>query len=175
VADHTSPDTQKTAPAATPTVTSTATSALPRRLVFKTPSVALVVVVFLAVCESTIALALPWFSLLYLIPVGIAVWVLRTRTVIDQDNIVVRRVFSRRVIAWSDVASLRLRDQKWLNAVLADDTEVPLPSVRTRHLPVLALITGGRLADPTAHVEPAESIESTPAPGVPDTREGGVA
>jgi hypothetical protein len=34
-------------------------------------------------------------------------------------------------------------------AVREDDTSVALPFVRTRHLPALALVSGGRLDDPT--------------------------
>lgn len=122
---------------------------LPRRLVFRPPAVSLVVLVVAAVCASPVALALPWFWLLYLIPLGGVVWVLRTRTVVDADKLVVRRTFHRTRIPWHLVASLRMRDKKWLTAVLSDGSEIALPEVRTRHLPVLALITGGRIADPT--------------------------
>ena len=54
----------------------------------------------------------------------------------------------------SDKQNARIEHDKALGrvmtAVLKDDTEVPLPAVRTRHLPALALISGGRLDDPLA-------------------------
>lgn len=145
---------------------------LPSRLVFKVPMVALVVLAFVVVCESTVALALPWFSLLYLIPLVGAVWVLRTRTVIDSSGLLVRRMFTRRLLPWSEVASLRVREGKWLAAVLADGSEVTLPEVRTRHLPVLSLITGGRIADPT---EPAQEATREPESDDAGTDDAGTA
>ena len=125
-------------------------SKVPSRLVFRIPSVALLGVLFLAVCESAVALASPWLRLLYVAPVAIAVWILRTRTVAYADRLLVRRVFSRRVLPWSRIVSLRIHDGKWMRAVLADGSEISLPAVRTRHLSALALITGGRLSDPLA-------------------------
>jgi hypothetical protein len=135
-----------------------------RRLVFKPPRISLVVLAFLVVCESTVALAAPGLWLLYLIPVAGAVWVLRTRTVVDLDTVTVRRVFTRRSLSWAAIASLRLRDRRWVSAVLTDGAEITLPEVRARHLPVLAMITGGRIADPT---EPRAA--ETTAAGVTDT------
>jgi hypothetical protein len=125
---------------------------LPRRLVFRVPGSSLVAVVFLAMCSSWVAVASPWFTLVYLVPLGLAVWVLRTRTVVDADKLVVRRVLTRRELPWSSVASLRVADRKWVRAVRVGGGEVVLPTVRTRHLPALALVSGGRLSDPT---EPA--------------------
>jgi hypothetical protein len=125
---------------------------LPSKLVFRVPGSSLVAVVFLAMSASWVAVASPWYTLVYLLPLGFAVWVLRTRTVVDADRIVVRRVFSRRELPWSSVASLRVADRKWVRAVRSDGVEVVLPTVRTRHLPALAIVSGGRLSDPT---EPA--------------------
>lgn len=125
---------------------------LPSRLVFRVPGSSLVAVVFLAMCSSWVAVASPWFTLVYLVPLGLAVWVLRTRTVVDADKLVVRRVLTRRELPWSSVASLRVADRKWVRAVRVGGGEVVLPTVRTRHLPALALVSGGRLSDPT---EPA--------------------
>lgn len=148
--DHTTDETTRTEAAAGPRQ-----PRLPRRLVFKPPMISLVVLAFLVVCESTVALALPYFWLLYLIPLGGAVWVLRTRTVVDAQTVVVRRVFTRKALPWSGIASLRLRDRRWVAAVLTDESEVVLPEVRARHIPVLALITGGRIADPFEAAEKA--------------------
>jgi Bacterial PH domain len=123
--------------------------ALPSRLVFRIPASALVAVVFMAMCSSWVAVASPWFALIYVLPVGVAVWLLRTRTVVDADKLVIRRMVTRTVLPWSAIAALRVADRKWVRAVRTDGGEVVLPTVRTRHLPVLALISGGRLPDPT--------------------------
>jgi hypothetical protein len=121
--------------------------ALPRKLVFRIPLVSVLGVLFLALCESWVAFSAPVLAVLYLIPIGLAWWLVRTRTTVDADTIVVRRAFTTRTLPWSGVASLRMRDRKWVAAVLADDTEVVLPTVRTRHLSVLALVSG-RIDDP---------------------------
>jgi Bacterial PH domain len=122
---------------------------LPSRLVFRVPGSALVAVLFLVLCASPLAVAAPWLALVYVIPLGMAVWLLRTRTVVDTENLVIRRVLTRTVLPWSAIASLRVTDRKWVRAVRTDGGEVVLPTVRTRHLPALALMSGGRLPDPT--------------------------
>jgi len=122
---------------------------LPGRLVFRVPGSALVAVLFLVLCASPLAVAAPWLALIYLIPLGLAVWLLRTRTVVDTEKLVIRRVLTRTVLPWSAITSLRVADRKWVRAVRTDGGEVVLPTVRTRHLPALALMSGGRLPDPT--------------------------
>ena len=119
----------------------------PKKLVFRMPTVALLGVLFLALCESWVAFSAPVLAVLYLIPIGIAWWVLRLRTTVDAEKIVVRSAFGKRTLPWSAVSSLRVRDRKWVAAVLADGTEVVLPTVRTRHMSALALVTG-RIDDP---------------------------
>ncbi len=123
---------------------------LPSRLVFRIPGSALVSVLFLAMCSSFVAFSSPWLTLLvFLLPLGLAVWLLRTRTVVDAEKLVIRRVLTRTVLPWSAISALRVADRKWVRAVRTDGGEVVLPTVRTRHLPALALISGGRLPDPT--------------------------
>ncbi|HEX4701835.1 MAG TPA: PH domain-containing protein [Pseudonocardiaceae bacterium] len=123
--------------------------ALPSRLVFRIPMSALVAVVFMMLCASWVAVASPWLALIYMLPIGVAVWLVRTRTVVDVDKLVVRRVLTRTELPWSAITALRVDDRKWVRAVRTDGGEVVLPTVRTRHLPALALISGGRLPDPT--------------------------
>ena len=111
------------------------------------------------------AVASPWYLFVYLLPAGAAVWVMRTRTEVDADRIVVRRVLTRTVIPWGAVTSLRLPDKGWLRVVRTGGGEIPLPTVRTRHLPALALISGGRISDPTSPESsaqnPSDPSEST--------------
>jgi hypothetical protein len=123
--------------------------ALPSRLVFRIPMSALVAVVFMMLCASWVAVASPWLALIYLLPIGVAVWLVRTRTVVDMEKLVIRRVLTRTELPWSAITALRVDDRKWVRAVRTDGGEVVLPTVRTRHLPALALISGGRLPDPT--------------------------
>lgn len=123
---------------------------VPRRLVFRVPASSYVVIAFLALCVSFVAVASPVATLVYLLPLAAVVWVMRTRTEVDAERLVVRTVFFRTVLPWSKVASLRVAERRWIRAVRTDGGEITLPTVRTRHLPALALISGGRLTDPTA-------------------------
>jgi Bacterial PH domain len=125
---------------------------IPRRLVFRVPGIAVLAALLLALGATPFAFGAPGLYVVYLLPAGLAVWVLRTRTVADADGLAVRRVFSGRRLPWSALKGLRLTRQARVRAVLTDGTEVALPAVRTRHLPALALISGGRLDDPTGDV-----------------------
>ena len=156
---------------------------IPRRLVFRIPSVALIGVLFAFASGSVVALAGPiWLLSFYLIPIGIGIWVLRTRTVVQAEEIRVRRLLTARRVDWSDLAGLRVRERKWVRAVLTDGDEVALPCVKPRHLPVLALMSGGRLPDPTepaaaatqpTATEPAAADDEAPAPPAKNGSETG--
>jgi hypothetical protein len=168
-ADDTAPDTTTTSDttAASDTATTSDTAAtpdtgagpgaaavpgvrrMPRKLVFRVPGSAYIGVVFLIMCASFVAAASPWFILVYLLPLAVAVWLSRTRTEVDAERLVIRRVLTRTVLPWSAVASLHLADRHWIRAVRTDGREITLPTVRTRHLPALAVISGGRVTDPT--------------------------
>jgi hypothetical protein len=117
--------------------------------VFRVPSVAILAAALLAVAATPFAFAQPGLQVIYLVPLGLAVWVVRTRTTVDTDGIVVRTLFQHKTLRWDAVASLRVDKRSRLHAVLTDKSEVPLPAVRTRHLAVLAHVSGGRLTDPS--------------------------
>ena len=123
---------------------------------FRIPATAVLGAGLLAVAATPLALSAPGLQTIYLVPIALSVWVLRTRTTVDQDGIVVRTMFGRRAMPWDTVRSLRLDPRSRVRAVLADETEVVLPAVRTRHLPVLAAVSHGRLADPTATAKPED-------------------
>ena len=123
---------------------------VPSRLVFRTPAVAVLAALLLALGATPFAVGAPYFYLIYLVPLGLIVWVLRTRTTADRDGIAVRRLFTSRRLPWSALKGLRLTKRAGVHAVLTDDREVTLPAVRTRHLTALAVISGGRLDDPLA-------------------------
>lgn len=122
---------------------------------FRTPSVSVLAALLLALCATPFAVGAPGFALIYLVPLGLIVWVLRTRTIADADGLAVRRVFTKRSLPWSSLKGLRLTKRAGVHAVLSDDSEVTLPAVRTRHLTALALVSGGRLDDPLDAPRPA--------------------
>jgi hypothetical protein len=95
------------------------------------------------------AFAAPWLFLVFLVPIAAIVLVLRLRTTADADGLVARTAFGRHELAWNDIRALRVSERSWVRAVLDSGREQVLPSVRTRHLPALSLISGGRLDDPS--------------------------
>ncbi|NIH84961.1 hypothetical protein FHX45_001854 [Amycolatopsis granulosa] len=121
-----------------------------RKAVFRIPLIALLAVVFLAVCMIPAAFAdVPGLWVMYVVPIALAVFIVRTRTVASSRGLSVRTVFSHRELPWSSLKGLAISDKAKVRAVLADGSEVPLPSVRTRHLPVISLVSEGRMKDPT--------------------------
>jgi hypothetical protein len=123
---------------------------VPSRLLFRVPATAVLAALLLAVAAVPFAFGAPGFYVIFLVPIGLIVWVLRYRTTADAAGLTVRRVLTRRALPWSSLKGLRLTKRAGVRAVLTDDTEVALPAVRTRHLPALALVSGGRLNDPLA-------------------------
>lgn len=116
--------------------------------VFRPTPLSILGVIALAVCATPVAFGAPWLWLIYLVPVGLLVWVLRTRTVADAETLTVRRILHTRRVPWSQISSLRLGDRSRVSAVLTGGAELPLPAVHVRDLPRLAAASGGRLPDP---------------------------
>ncbi|QRP44537.1 PH domain-containing protein [Amycolatopsis sp. FDAARGOS 1241] len=121
-----------------------------RKAVFKIPNTAYMAIALLTVCVTPIALGeingLQW---LYIFPVALFVFVLRTRTVATRAGLEVRTVFGKRDLPWSALKGLAITDRARVRAVLGDDTQITLPTVRTRHLPVLSLVSEGKIKDPS--------------------------
>jgi hypothetical protein len=119
-----------------------------QRAVFRLPLVALAAVVLLAAGATPMAFAAPGLWLIYLVPLALAWCVIRYRTEADAGGIRVRHAFTSRRLSWDDVIGLRLRGSGWVRAELRDGDRLALPAVRTGDIPALALVSGGRLADP---------------------------
>jgi hypothetical protein len=124
-------------------VSSSATS----RVVFRVSPLMILFALALAVCAIPVAFGAPYLWLIYLLPVGIVVWTLRTRTVVDADEIRVRRLAGGRRLPWEAVDGLRVDRRNTVHAVLTGGGEVTLPAVYARDLPALAEASGGRLPD----------------------------
>jgi hypothetical protein len=67
------------------------TSATPRA-VFRVSPLVVLFALFLGVCAIPVAFGAPYLWLIYLVPVGIVAWTLRTRTIVDADGLRVRRL-----------------------------------------------------------------------------------
>ncbi len=129
---------------------------VPSKLLFRVPPTAVLGALLLAVAAIPFAFGAPGFYVIFLVPIALIIWILRTRTIADADGLTVRRVLTKRALPWSSLKGLRLTKRARVRAVLTDDTEVALPAVHTRHLPALALVSGGRLPDPLAPVSDSE-------------------
>jgi len=133
--------------------------------VFRIPATAVLGALLFAVTATPFAWAAPGLAVVYVVPVFAIAWVLRVRTTADGEKLVARTLFRRHVVPWSGVRAFRVSERSWVRAVVEGGKELPLPNVRTRHLPALSLISGGRLADPTE--EPAEKEPEAGAPTEP--------
>jgi Bacterial PH domain len=127
----------------------TVSTAGPAHAVFRVSPLVVLFALALAVCATPVAFGAPFLWLVYLVPLGIVVWTLRTRTVVDAEGLRVRRVVGGRRVPWDGVAGLRLDDRSRVHAVLDGGGELTLPAVHVRDLPALAAASGGRLPDPT--------------------------
>ncbi len=110
--------------------------------------VALIPVVFLTLCAVPFASASPWTALVLLVPLLVAVWVLRVGVDVDTDAITTRGLVGRRRVAWDDLAGIRVDRDARLRLVTTGGGEVRLPVLRARDLPRLAGWSGGRIDVP---------------------------
>ncbi len=126
---------------------------------FRVPLTALIGVFGLLVCMTPVAFGVPGLQVMYLGPLALAVWLVRTRTVVGLETMVAYRAWGSRSIAWSDIAGLRIDDRSRVSAVLRAGDEVGLPTVRARDLPVLAALSQGRLPDSLGEVRERPASE----------------
>ncbi|UOY01459.1 PH domain-containing protein [Blastococcus sp. PRF04-17] len=109
---------------------------------------ALLPVLILVFCVVPLALASAWTLVLLLIPVAVAAWVLRVGVDIGDDGITARSLAGSRTVSWTELAGIRIDERNALWLVTTAGTEVRLPVVRTRDLPRLAALSGGRVDVP---------------------------
>ncbi|WP_019203971.1 PH domain-containing protein [Tsukamurella sp. 1534] len=133
------------------------------RVVFKHPGIALLGVALFAVCLAPIAgpwtvgravdggtasmglQVLGWAVLL--VPLLVAVWILRVRTVIGPDGIRSVRIPGTTAIGWDEVSGIRIGRNGAVYAVRTDGSEVRLPAVTVSQLPRVSVASGGRIPD----------------------------
>ncbi len=109
---------------------------------------ALLPVGLLAVCVVPLAFAAPWTPVLLLIPLAVALWVLRVGVDITEDGLTVRAALGQRQVPWTSVAGIRVAPRGDLWLVTTGGTEVRLPAVRARDLPAIGRASEGRIPVP---------------------------
>lgn len=130
------------------------------------PTVSLVALGFLTLSLSPIAFQGGAWFLLLLIPLALAVWVVRSRTRVDAEGLRVRRVVGTRTLPWTRVSTLRLVERGWVRAVDTDGGELVLRGVRVRDLGRVGEASGGRIrvpgpAEAAAAEEHRRELEAT--------------
>lgn len=110
--------------------------------------VALLPVVFLAVCVLPLAFAATWTLVFLLVPVLAAAYVLRVGVDVGDRGVTVRSLAGSRSVPWAEVAGIRIGERGALSLVTTRGTELRLPALRVRDLPRLAAVSGGRIPAP---------------------------
>jgi hypothetical protein len=126
-------------------------------LVFRLPRSAYLAVLFLLFCVTPLALASSggdqsavvgptWRLILLAIPVIAAIFIARTRTVVDDRGFRVRAAFASTTLPWERLQGLSITGR----AIYAVDREggaLRLPCVRVPDLAAIAQASGGRLPE----------------------------
>ena len=112
--------------------------------------IGLLAVVLLAFCVLPLATATPWLLFALVLPLIALAWVLRVGVDIGPAGVTVRALLGHRFIPWSDVAGLRSSNRGDLSLVLTTGRRLRLPTLRARHLSLIAAASGGHVPDPKA-------------------------
>lgn len=92
---------------------------------------------------------LPWFIHipLLVLPVVFALWVLRTKTIVDDRGITAQPAFgTARTAKWKEIQGVGFQRSKAF-AALADGSDLKLPAVTFNSLPKLEQASAGRIPD----------------------------
>jgi hypothetical protein len=106
---------------------------------------ALLPVLLLAICCVPLAAVSWWATLVLLVPLALAVWVLRTSVDVGDEGITVHSLTGSRSVPWGQTAGIRVAPRGDLWLVTTHGTELKLPALRSRDLPRLAALSGGRV------------------------------
>ncbi|WP_083884202.1 PH domain-containing protein [Nocardia higoensis] len=128
--------------------TGSSSAAAGKRTVIRVTQLAYLGVVVLAL--GVFLFVVGWPKLLWwlmLLPVAVIVWIARTRTVVSDDGLDLRRVFSSRHLDWEQIKGVSIPKRGYVRAHLADESVVSLPAVGYDQLRKLITASDGRLPD----------------------------
>src|SRR3712207_8820793 len=89
---------------------------------------ALVPVAFLALCTVPLATASAWTLPLFLVPLAVALWVLRSGVDISDGGLTIQSLAGSRTVPWGEVAGIRVAERGALWLVTTGGTEVRMRS-----------------------------------------------
>jgi len=101
-----------------------------------------------AACLVPLSSPTPWLLVVLVVPLVLALGVLRTGVDVDDRGLTARSLVGERTVPWEQVAGLRVGGRAELWLVTTAGTEVRLPTLRARDLPVLSRLSGGRIPAP---------------------------
>lgn len=102
--------------------------------------------------------ASPFFAFVLLIPISVAAWGWRAGTDADERGVVVRALFGKRFLPWTQIEAL-VPDGRKVQARLANGRIVTLPAVTAADLPRLVEASGSELDSPTSRPAAAHEAE----------------
>jgi hypothetical protein len=142
------------------------------KVVFRVQQTANLAALLLAITATPFAFALPGLQLVYLVPIAMVVWVQRNQTIADTTGLTARTTFTKSVLRWDELASLKVGKRRGLLAVRADESTVKLPCVRVRHLAVLSAVSGGVVPDPGSDDKADDKAENDTVDDTVDEKNG---
>ncbi|OPX14566.1 PH domain-containing protein [Gordonia sp. i37] len=93
---------------------------------------------------------LAWFGWTFAVPVLLAVWIWRIKTVVTEDGLRAVGTFGSREVEWPDIEGLQFSRWGPVRAVLTDGDRVRLPAITFQDMPRLSAASAGRIPDPFA-------------------------
>ncbi|MGB3696646.1 MAG: PH domain-containing protein [Gordonia sp. (in: high G+C Gram-positive bacteria)] len=114
------------------------------RLAYFSIPVALLLVVML------MGISVPGFAWTLVVPLALAWWIRRLKTIVDGQGITAVGTFATTRIPWHDVDGLQFPKWSAVRVVLTDGSSVRLPAVGFADLPAISKASGGRVPDPFA-------------------------
>lgn len=105
--------------------------------------------------------SLPYLGWTLVLPILVALWVRRLRTIVTDDGVTTVTLRGRRSATWEQISGLQFPRWGAVRAVLDDKSHLILPAISFRDLPRLSAASRGRIPDPYAIDSPdAERIEA---------------
>jgi hypothetical protein len=117
-------------------------------VVIKVSPMAHLAVGFLTLGLLVPVLAWPPSAPVLVIPVVLSAFIIRLRTVADDDGVTVRTLLGSQTVAWDDIDGLRFHRGAWARANLKNGAELRLPAVTFATLPELTEVSAGRVPNP---------------------------
>lgn len=116
---------------------------------------------FAAFMMGVTSLALAGASLRYLgwtlvVPVLLALWIHRLRTIVTEDGVTAVSLRGRRSATWDQIAGLQFPKWGAVRAIRTDKSTLALPAITFRDLPRLSAASRGRIPDPYAIDSPEQ-------------------